>query len=219
VAPLGQAVHETGPHDATLRFETQATLHRWKPLAHWKRHMVPSQVATALAGGTQAVQLVGPQEAALVLEEQTAPHRWKPLLQPTPQLVPLQVATPLAGAGHATHELPHDVTLVFEAQAPPQRCRLCPHPFSAAFSSPVCDPSSEGNTHPARPAALANTIIKIPLPNRFIVDAPVGRTTAASKIPNRPRNSPGATEVGKICRAPQKSLTVRGPVARFLSGW
>jgi hypothetical protein len=80
----------------------------------------------------------------------------------------------LAGAAHATHELPHDVMLVFETQPPPQRCRLCPQPFSAALSSPVCEPSSEGNTHPARPAALTSTIIKIPLPNRFIVDASCG---------------------------------------------
>jgi hypothetical protein len=130
-------------------------------------------MATALAGATQGVQLF-PQEATLTFDEQTAPHWWKPLLQAVPQRVPSQVATPLAGTGHATHELPHDVTLVFETQTPPQRWRLCPQPFSAALSSPVCEPSSDGNTHPARPAALTNKIIKIPLPNRFIVGASCG---------------------------------------------
>jgi hypothetical protein len=44
-------VQEAGPHDATLKFERQTPLHKWKPLMHWERHVVPSQVATALAGG------------------------------------------------------------------------------------------------------------------------------------------------------------------------
>jgi len=104
--------------------------------------------------------------------------------------VPLQVATALAGTGHAVHELPHDVTLVFDTQARPHRCRLWPQPFSAALSSSVCEPSSsEGNTHPAKLATLASTIIQIPNPNGFIVDASAGRTTAGRKIPGTPSES------------------------------
>jgi hypothetical protein len=209
----GQAVHE-GPHEAGLLLETQLPPQRWKPVLQAAMHAVPLQVATPLAGARQALQLA-PQELTLVFETQIPLQAWKPVLQVKLQLVPLQVATPLAGTGQATHELPHDVTLVFETQTPPQRCRLCPQPFSAAVSSPVCEPSSDGNTHPARPAALTNKIIKIPLPNRFIVGASCGANDGGSKSSQRPSEFPGATEIGKICRAPQKTLTRWGAAARF----
>ena len=217
--PDGQGVHEVGPQDYGLRLETQLPPDKWKPALQAKPQMPALQVATALAGAAQAVQLRPHDVTVLTVSlTQTLPHRWKPLAQLTAQLAPLQVATPLAGTGQATHELPHDVRLVFETQTPPQRCRLCPQPFSAAVSSPVCEPSSDGNTHPARPAALTNKIIKIPLPNRFIVDASCGANDAGSKSSQRASEFPGATEIGKICRAPQKTLTRWGPGARFQGG-
>lgn len=37
-----------------------------------------------------------------------------------PQLVPLQVGVALAGAEHATHDAPHESTLVLLAQPAPQ---------------------------------------------------------------------------------------------------
>jgi hypothetical protein len=175
VLPAGQGVHEMGPQDAGLEFDTQRAPHRWKPALQTKPQAPALQVATALAGAGQTAQL-RPHELTVstVSLTQVLPHRWKPALQLAPQLVPLQVATPLAGTGQATHELPHDATLVFETQAPLQRCRLCPQPFSAALSSAVCEPSSEANTHPASPAALASKIINIALPNRLIVDSSRG---------------------------------------------
>jgi len=178
VRPVGQGVH-VAPQDDGLRFETQLPPHRWKPALQAKAQVPALQVATALAGAAQTEQL-RPHELTVftVSLTQALPHRWKAELQLAPQLVPLQVTTPLATTGHATHELPHDVTLVFETQTPLQRCRLCPQPSSAALSSAVCEPSSEGNTHPASPAALANKIIIIALPNRFIVDASCGANDA-----------------------------------------
>ena len=149
------------PQLLALELETQEPLQKWKPDEHTKPHVVPSQVGAPLAGPAQAMH-ESPQDATLVLATQAVPQAWKPVAQVKPQAERLQVATALAGAGQAMQDVPHDVTLVFETQVLPQRCWLWPQPVSPALSSSACEPSSEGNTHPAKVAAPASTITNAP---------------------------------------------------------
>ena len=51
----------------------------------------------------------------------------------TPQLVPSHVACPLDGTAHGEHDAPHEFTLEFGAQAPPQSCVVAGHWLVQAF--------------------------------------------------------------------------------------
>jgi hypothetical protein len=55
------------------------------------------------------------------------PHVLKVGSHLIPQIDPSQVAWPSAGTGHGVHEVPHELTLSFAAQAPLQSCVMGGH--------------------------------------------------------------------------------------------
>lgn len=102
---------------------------RWKPVLQAETQDVPLQLTLPFVGAAQVVH-DGPQAATVVLATQVGaavvPRRQKPgVLQTTRQLSDPGVATlshaafPLAGgAGHAVHDVPHELTLVLATHAP-----------------------------------------------------------------------------------------------------
>jgi hypothetical protein len=83
VPPVGtvQGVHEA-PQVSTAAFETQAPLHRWKPVLQISPHVLPSQVAwSAFAATGQGAQR-SPQEAMAVSSAQAEPQTCVPFVQP-----------------------------------------------------------------------------------------------------------------------------------------
>jgi hypothetical protein len=104
--------------------------HRWEPAGHAGTHDVPLHVTVPpFVGATQVVH-DGPHAATVSLAMQVGaaavPRRQKPgVLQTTRQLsVPglarlSHAAAPLAGgAGHAVHDEPQELMLLFATQAP-----------------------------------------------------------------------------------------------------
>ena len=108
---------------------TQLVPHMWKPVLQAGTQAVPLQVTVPFAGGVQVAH-DGPQAATVSLDTQVgaaAVPRWqKPgVLQTTRQLrVPglatlSHAAMPFAGgAGHAVHDVPHELRLVLATQVP-----------------------------------------------------------------------------------------------------
>jgi hypothetical protein len=103
--------------------------HMWKPVLQAETHDVPLQLTVPFAGAVHVVH-DGPQAAVVSFDTQVGaaavPRRQKPgVLQTTRQLSAPGVATlshaaiPLAGgAGHAVHDVPHELMLVFAMHAP-----------------------------------------------------------------------------------------------------
>ena len=81
--------------------------------------LLPSQVATPLAGAGQAVQEV-PQLLVLVFVRHAVPHKWEPELHVKPHVPLVQVAVALAGGVHGVQNVPQVEMLVFKAQVLPQ---------------------------------------------------------------------------------------------------
>ena len=80
VPPVGaaQAEHEVlslGPQVATALLSTQAPLHTWKPLLHFKLQLPDTQAAAPFASAGQLVHMA-PQAVASSSAAQRVPQRW-----------------------------------------------------------------------------------------------------------------------------------------------
>jgi hypothetical protein len=143
--PVGawQAVHDVlslGPQVAGARLSTHLPLHTWNPLLHM-RAQVPAAHAAAPFGSVGHITHATPQPVASLSGAQRlvfpVPQRWVPGPHVKSHVVPSQVAT-LApvGLGHATQPVPHELTLVLDAQMPLQSCVPAGHtPEHAAAMS------------------------------------------------------------------------------------
>jgi hypothetical protein len=152
-----------------LLSETQVVPHMWKPALQRGTQVVPLQVTVPFAGAVQVAH-DGPQALTVSLETQVGdpavPRRQKPgVLQTTRQLrVPglatlSHAAMPLAGgAGHAVHDVPHELTLVLAAHAPVTAGQRWKPPLQAAPHWLVVQTASAlgsaGVAHVTHPAAL-----------------------------------------------------------------
>ena len=101
----------------------QAPLQSLKVALHW--HWFPEHV-----------EFVG---HSVVMQQPVAGMHWLPQglkvgLHSMPQVVPSQVAFPFEGTAHGEQDVPHELTLSFEAHAPPQSCVVAGHWFMHAFS-------------------------------------------------------------------------------------
>lgn len=74
LAGTGQG-EQSAPQLWTLLAAAQLLPQAWKPVAHWKPHDSPSQMALPFAGGVQAVHDVVPQLATPELGTHALPHR------------------------------------------------------------------------------------------------------------------------------------------------
>jgi hypothetical protein len=101
--------------------------HRWKPVLQARTQDVPLQLTVPFAGAVQVVQLA-PQASFVLLATQVGavavPRRQKPgtsqtTRQPSVPVALSHTAMPFAGgAGQAVQEVPHELRLVFDEQAP-----------------------------------------------------------------------------------------------------
>lgn len=131
--PVGawQAVHEVlsvGPQVATALLSTHLPPHTWKPLLHFKPQ-APWTHAGAPLGSVGQLVHVAPQAVASPSPAQPLPQRWYPEAQAKSHVVPLQLVE-LAPVGFVHDEqevVPHESTLVFDAQMPPQSCEPAGH--------------------------------------------------------------------------------------------
>ena len=129
--PAPHCVH-AAVHSAPVVFVSAAQLpfgHMWKSGLQAGTQAVPLQLTVPFTGAVQVAH-DAPQAATVSLATQVGaavvPRRQKPgVLQTTRQLNDPGLATlshaamPLAGgAGHAVHEVPHELTLVLATQVP-----------------------------------------------------------------------------------------------------
>jgi hypothetical protein len=99
--------------------------HRWNPASQARTQAVPLQLTEPLLGAVQ-VRHDGPQALLVSLGTQVVPRAQKPGVLQTmrqlrfPGLATLShAAMPFdGGAGHAVHDVPHELTLVLATQGP-----------------------------------------------------------------------------------------------------
>jgi len=156
---------------------TQAPLHSLKPVLQVNPQALPSQVAVPLVGGDGQTVQEAPHAVTLVFDLQVPPqlcmpagqttphvtllatqtplHSLKPVLQAKLQEPPLQVAEAFCGTGHAVHEVPQPLTLVFDRHTPAQLCmpagQVMVHVDDERMQTPLQSLKPVAQTPPQRP--------------------------------------------------------------------
>lgn len=90
-------------------------------------------------------------------------------MQVNPQVAPLHVAVAFEGVAHAVHIAPHDITLVFDAHAPPQLWKPASQ-VNAHAPAPqrTCPLGTFAHAWPHVPQFCASVITSAHVPVQFI---------------------------------------------------
>ena len=110
-----------GPQVATALLSTHFPPHTWKPLLHMRPQTPSVQAGRPFGSVGQVAQLV-PQPVASLSGAHRDPQRWYPDPHVKSQVVPSHVVVSApVGLGQDVHDVvPHESTLLFITQTPPQ---------------------------------------------------------------------------------------------------
>ena len=146
----------------------------WKPLLHIRPHAPPMQAPAPLGSDGQFVHAV-PHPVGSLSGAQRVPQRWVPAPHVKSHAVPShEVALAPVGRGHARHDVPQLLTLVFDAQMPPQSCEPAAHCPEHAAAMAMHAPA-----HSFMPAGQAGTHA---VPSHVTVPPPVGASQATHEV-------------------------------------